>query len=291
MAQISAAQVKELRERTSAGMMDCKKALEENNGNVEAAIDWLRQKGLSKAAKKAGRATSEGVVAHKVAADNRRAVLVEVKCETDFVSRGDKFQDFAKSVADKVFAGAPKDEAGLAALVGDELNNQIATLGENMSIGRFADFAVQGEGLVSCYVHSTGKIGVLVELACAKADTAGKPETMELARNIAMQVAAAAPASLDRESIDPALVEREREVFRQKTLDEGKPANIVEKIVEGRIQKFYQEVCLVEQPYIRDDKVTIRGLLDQQGKALGDSLCVRRFVRLQLGEDNVQSEE
>ena len=284
MATISAAQVKELRDRTSAGMMDCKKALEECDGNLEGAIDWLRQKGLSKAAKKAGRATSEGVVAHKVAPDNSRGILVEVKCETDFVSRGDQFQAFAKATADKVFAGAPKDDAALAALIGDDVNNQIATLGENMSVGRFADFAVQGEGLVSCYVHSNGKIGVLVELGC-KADSAKKPEVLELAKNIAMQVAAASPASLDRASLDPALVEREREVFRQKTLDEGKPANIVDKIVDGRIQKYYQEVCLVEQNYIRDDKLTIKALLEQQGKALGDALSVRRFVRLQLGED------
>ncbi len=284
MATISAAQVKELRDRTSAGMMDCKKALEENDGNLEAAIDWLRQKGLSKAAKKAGRATSEGVVAHKVAPDNSRAILVEVKCETDFVSRGDQFQNFAKATADKVFAGAPKDEAALAALLGDDVNNQIATLGENMSVGRFADFPVQGEGLGGCYVHSNGKIGVLVELGC-KAENAKKADVLELAKNIAMQVAAAAPASLDRASLDPALVEREREVFRQKTLDEGKPANIVDKIVDGRIQKYYQEVCLVEQNYIRDDKLTIKALLEQQGKALGDTLTVRRFARLQLGED------
>lgn len=286
MATISAGMVKELRDRTGVGMMDCKKALEENDGSIEAAIDWLRQKGLSKAAKKAGRATSEGLVAHQIMPDNSRAILVEVKCETDFVSRGDKFQAFAKSVGETVFTKAPKDDAALAALLGDEVNNQIATLGENMSVGRFADYSVSGAGVIGCYVHSNGKIGVLVDLACGKADTAKKPEALELARNIAMQVAAASPASLDRDSIDPALVERERVVFRQKTLDEGKPANIVEKIVEGRIQKYYQEVCLVEQNYIRDDKLTIRALLEQQGKAFGDTLSVKRFVRLQLGEDN-----
>ena len=284
MAAISASLVKELRERTSVGMMDCKKALEECNGDIEAAIDLLRSKGLSKAAKKAGRATSEGVVAQQASADNRIVALVEVKCETDFVSRGDQFQAFGKSVVEKVYNNAPADAAALEALVGDELNNQIATLGENMSIGRFCRMEVQGNGIVGCYVHTNGKIGVLVELSCTKPETAQKPEFLELARNLAMQVTAAGAVALEASSVDPALVEREREVFRQKTLDEGKPANIVEKIVEGRIQKFYQEICLLEQAYIRDDKLTIKALLKEQSKAFGDEITVARFVRLQLGE-------
>ncbi len=276
--------VKELRERTSVGMMDCKKALEECDGNMEAAIDWLRQKGLSKAAKKAGRATSEGMIGKKIAADNTVVALAEVRCETDFVSRGEQFQAFAAHVAEVVFDKNPADDAALAALVGEDLNSQIATLGENMSLGRFCRMQAQGSGVVGCYVHSNGKIGVLVEVGCKKPETAKKPELMELARNLAMQVAAANAAALDAASLDPALVEREREVFRQKTLDEGKPANIVDKIVDGRIQKFYQEVCLMEQVYIRDDKVTVQALVKDQGKALGDELTVARFVRLQLGE-------
>ena len=284
MATITAGMVKELRERTSVGMMDCKKALEECEGNLEAAIDWLRQKGLSKAAKKAGRTTSEGLVAHKASADNSVVAIVEVKCETDFVSRGDKFQAFAAEVAANVFDKNPADDAALAALVGDELNNQIATLGENMSIGRFCRMQVQGPGVIGTYVHSNGKVGVIVEVGCAKPETAAKSELLDLARNLAMQVTATGAASLDAASLDLALVERERDVFRQKTLDEGKPANIVDKIVEGRIQKFYQEVCLMEQAYIRDDKVTIKALVKDQGKAMGDELTVRRFVRLQLGE-------
>ena len=285
MADISAAMVKELRERTAAGMMDCKNALQECEGNMEAAIDWLRQKGLSKAAKKAGRATSEGLVASKIQADNQVAAIVEVKCETDFVSRGDKFQAFAKEVADIVFDKAPADSAALNALLGDAVANQIGTLGENISVGRPARFSVAGNGIVGCYVHANGKIGVLVELTCDKADTAKDPKLLELARNIAMQVAAASPAALDAASLDPALIAREREVFRQKTLDEGKPAAIVDKIVDGRIQKYYQEVCLLEQAYIRDDKLTIKALLAEQGKALGDTLGVARYVRLQLGEE------
>ena len=276
--------VKELRERTSVGMMDCKKALQECDGNLEAAIDWLRQKGLSKAAKKAGRATSEGLIGSKIAPDNSVAALTEVMCETDFVARGDKFQAFVADVVGKTYDSKPADADALADLVGDELNQQIATLGENMSLGRFAHFAAEKPGLVGVYVHSNGKIGVMVELGVTKDDTLSKPELLELARNLAMQVAAAGAASLNADSLDPELIERERQVYRQKTLDEGKPENIVDKIVEGRIQKFYQEVCLMEQGYIRDDKVRIKDLVQEHSKSLGDTITVKRFVRLQLGE-------
>jgi elongation factor Ts len=284
MAEITAAMVKELRERTSVGMMDCKKALQECGGEMEAAIDWLRQKGLSKAAKKAGRTTSEGLIGFKAAPDNSVVAIVEVMCETDFVARGDQFKAFAADVAARVFDGNPADADALAALVGDGLNSQIATLGENMSIGRFVRFAAEQPGIVGAYIHSNGKIGVLVELGAKNAATLVKPEMLELAKNIAMQVAATGCLSLDPASLDPAVVEREREVYRQKTLDEGKPANIVDKIVDGRIQKFYQEVCLMEQAYIRDDKLTITTLVKEQCKCLGDEIIVRRFARLQLGE-------
>lgn len=284
MAEITAAMVKELRDRTAAGMMDCKNALKECDGNIEGAIDWLRQKGLSKAAKKAGRATSEGLVASCVAPDNSKAAIVEVMCETDFVSRGDKFQAFAKSVGQTVFDKAPAETEALTSLLGDEVKNQIATIGENIVLGSLAVYAVDGNGTIGCYVHANGKIGVLVELGCGKAETAKNSALNVLARNIAMQVAAACPAAVDPECLDPALVDREREVFRQKTLEEGKPANIVDKIVDGRIRKFYEEVCLISQAYIRDDSKSIQALLAEEGKAMGDTLSIRRFVRLQLGE-------
>ena len=284
MSTITAGMVKELRECTGVGMMDCKKALEENSGDLQASIDWLRQKGLSKAAKKAGRATSEGFIGRKAAADNSIVALAELQCETDFVARGEAFQDFANSIAATVFDKDPADNDALQALMGDGLNNLIATLGENMSIGRFARMQVEGNGVIGAYVHSNGKIGVLVEVKCGKPETAAKPELLELAKNLAMQVTAANAVALDSSCVDPALVAREREVYRQKTLDEGKPENIVDKIVDGRIQKFYQEVCLMEQPYIRDDKVSIKDFVKAEAKALGDELTVGRFVRIQLGE-------
>ena len=266
-------------------MMDCKKALEECEADVEKAIDWLRQKGLSKAAKKAGRATTEGVIARKAADDNSVVAIVEVKCETDFVARGDQFQQFAATMVDRVFTARPADDAALQGMVSDDVNQLIATLGENMSVGRFCVMQVNGAGVIGSYIHSNSKIGVLVEVGCKKAETATKPELLELAKNIAMQVAAANALSLDEASLDPAAVERERAVFRQKTLDEGKPANIVDKIVEGRIKKFYQEVCLLNQAYIRDDSLTIRELVAREGKILGDELNVPRFVCFRLGED------
>lgn len=283
--EISAKLVKELRDRTAAGMMDCKKALQECAGELEGAVDWLRQKGLSKAAKKAGRATSEGVVLCKVSPDLAQAAMVEVMCETDFVSRGEKFQAFAASVIDLVYDKKPADEAALQALVGGAVTEQIATLGENMSVGRHANLAVEGNGIIGSYVHSNGKIGVLIEIACEKAETAKNPELAELGKNIAMQIAAANPAALDEAGLDPELVEREREVSRQKTLEEGKPANIVEKIVEGRIKKYYQEVCLLFQSYIRDDKMSINDVVAATAKSVGDKLTVKKFVRFQLGEN------
>ena len=284
MAAITAALVKDLRDRTSAGMMDCKKALEANEGDVEKAIDWLRQKGLSNAAKKAGRDTTEGLVALKNNDNNSKAAIVEIMCETDFVARGDDFKNFTADIAGRVFDKNPADDAALQALVGDDLKQLIGKLGENMSVGRFCCMEVAGNGVVGAYIHSNGKIGVLVEVSCQKTETAANPALFDLAKNIAMQVAASNPASLDEDSIDPAIVEREREVFRQKTLEEGKPANIVEKIVEGRIKKFYQEVCLVSQAYIRDDKLTIKDLVANTGKELDDSLKVVRYFRIGLGE-------
>jgi elongation factor Ts len=285
MADISAALVKKLRDRTSAGMMDCKRALQECEGDMERAVDLLRRKGLAKAATRAGRVTSEGVIVSVTAPDNSAASMVEVRCETDFVTRSDRFQAFAKYAGQVAYDRKPADAEALADLVRDRLNDEIATIGENISLGRLARLEIFGPGLVSCYVHATGKIGVLVELACTRTETAKEQALSVLGRNIAMQVAASSPAATDRDSLDPALVERERVVLRQKTLDEGKPAAIVEKIVEGRISKFYQEVCLLEQPYIRDDKISIRDLLQQEGKTLNDTVRIARFLRLQLGED------
>ena len=276
MAAITAAMVKELRDKTGAGMMDCKKALAECDGDVEKALDWLRQKGLSKAAKRADRATSEGVIAACPAADGKTSTIVEVMTETDFVARGDQFQAFAKAVAAEIAENAPESVEVFA----DRATDLTAVTGEKTVVGRFFRESVANEGVVGTYVHANGKLAVLVVVDTDKPATA---EVAEFAKNVAMQVAAANPVALNKESLDPALLEREREVYRQKALEEGKPEKIIDKIAEGAVAKYCKEVCLMEQAYIRDDKMTINDLCKAAAKAAGMNITVSKFVRIQLG--------
>ena len=283
---ITAQLVKELRDMTAAGMMDCKKALVEVEGDLEKAVDWLRQKGMAKAAKKSGRATSEGLVTVAATADGMNIAMGSLLCETDFVARGEQFQTLAARVAQTVLEKAPADAAALEAAIGEEVTQLIASVGENMQLGKFARFSKKGEtDVVGQYIHANGKIGVLVFLTCGKAETATKPEMLELAKNLAMQVAAASPMALDAASLDPAAVEREHEVYRQKAIEEGKPAQIVDKIADGAVKKFQKEVCLMEQPYIRDDKKTISDIVREAGKAVGDEIAVTGFERIQLAAE------
>ena len=283
---ITAQLVKELRDMTAAGMMDCKKALVEVEGDLEKAVDWLRQKGMAKAAKKSGRATSEGLVTVAATADNMHIAMGSLLCETDFVARGDQFQAMATRVTQVILEKAPADAAALEALLGEEVTQLIASVGENMQIGKFARHTKPGESsVIGQYIHANSKIGVLVFLTCGKAESAAKPEVQELAKNIAMQVAAASPMALDAASLDQAAVEREREVYRQKALEEGKPANIVDKIADGAVKKFQKDVCLMEQPYIRDDKKTISDIVRETGKTVGDEITVTGFERIQLAAE------
>ncbi|MCB6542841.1 Elongation factor Ts [uncultured Desulfovibrio sp.] len=283
---ITAQLVKELRDMTAAGMMDCKKALVEVEGDLEKAVDWLRQKGMAKAAKKSGRATSEGLVTVAATADNMHIAMGSLLCETDFVARGDQFQTMATRVTQVILEKAPADAAALEALLGEEVTQLIASVGENMQLGKFARFSKKSANdVVGQYVHANSKIGVLVYLTCGKAESAAKPEVLELAKNLAMQVAAASPLALDAASLDQAAVEREREVYRQKALEEGKPAQIVDKIADGAVKKFQKEVCLMEQPYIRDDKKTISDIVRETGKTIGDEITVTGFERIQLAAE------
>ena len=283
---ITAQLVKELREMTGAGMMDCKKALVEVEGDLEKAVDWLRQKGMAKAAKKSGRATSEGLVTVTLSDDGKTVAMASLLCETDFVARGEQFQTMAANLAKSVLDKAPADAVALEALMGEEVTQLIASVGENMQIGKFARHTKPGESsVIGQYIHANSKIGVLVFLTCGKAESAAKPEVQELAKNIAMQVAAASPMALDAASLDQAAVEREREVYRQKALEEGKPANIVDKIADGAVKKFQKDVCLMEQPYIRDDKKTISDIVRETGKTVGDEITVTGFERIQLAAE------
>ena len=283
---ITAQLVKELRDMTAAGMMDCKKALVEVEGDLEKAVDWLRQKGMAKAAKKSGRATSEGLVTVAATADNMHIAMGSLLCETDFVARGEQFQTMAARVTQVILEKAPADAAALEALLGEEVTQLIASVGENMQLGKFARFSKKSANdVVGQYVHANSKIGVLVYLTCGKAESAAKPEVLELAKNLAMQVAAASPLALDAASLDQAAVEREREVYRQKAIEEGKPAQIVDKIADGAVKKFQKEVCLMEQPYIRDDKKTISDIVRETGKTIGDEITVTGFERIQLAAE------
>ena len=283
---ITAQLVKELRDMTAAGMMDCKKALVEVEGDLEKAVDWLRQKGMAKAAKKSGRATSEGLVTVAASADGMHIAMGSLLCETDFVARGEQFQTMATRVTQVILEKAPADAAALDALLGEEVTQLIASVGENMQLGKFARFSKQGANdVVGQYIHANSKIGVLVYLTCGKAESASKPEVQELAKNLAMQVAAASPMALDASCLDPAAVEREREVYRQKAIEEGKPAQIVEKIADGAVKKFQKEVCLMDQLYIRDDKKTIADVVREAGKTIGDEIKVTGFERIQLAAE------
>jgi len=285
--EITAAMVKELREKTGAGMMDCKAALEESEGDMEAAVDILRKKGLAKAAKKTGRVAAEGLIAVKVAGP--KGVLVEVNSETDFVARNDKFQGLVKMIADVALDVGSDVEAIKRGKVGSitvehALADAVATIGENMTLRRAASLAV-GKGAIGSYTHNAvtdglGKIGVLVGLESpGKAD-----ELTALGRLIAMHVAASNPMAVDPAGLDPAVVEREKNVLADKFRQQGKPENMIAKIVESGLKTFYKEVCLLEQPYVHDDKKTVAQALKEAEGKVGGPIKVTGFVRFAVGE-------
>jgi elongation factor Ts len=295
MAQITAALVKELREKTGAGMMDCKKALGENHGDVEASIDWLRTKGLATAAKKAGRVASEGLVG--IAIDGTKGAVVEINAETDFVARNETFQDFVTTASNiALTTGNDVDALKAAPFPGEERNVQeqlthmIATIGENMSIRRVQTLSVD-KGVVSSYIHTAlapgiGKIGVLVALEteadAAKVDAFGK--------QLAMHVAAAKPQSVSRDDMDQEVVDRERAIFAEQARESGKPAEIVEKMVEGRIRKFYEEACLVDQTFVIDGDSKVSTAIEAAGKEAGGPITLKGFSLFVLG-DGIEKEE
>jgi elongation factor Ts len=284
VAEISAAAVKELRERTGAGMMECKKALTEANGDAEKAVTLLRERGLAKAARREGRASNEGTVAMALVGDV--GALVEIGCETDFVARTDEFQLFAQQLAAVAAkAGAESPEAlGAAMLDGESVAQRIAAvaskLGENVLCKRVARLAVSG-GLVGGYVHAGGKLGVLVALQTVARGAAAEA----VAKEVSMHVAAAdpSPVALDRSGVPADLLARERELFAKQAAQTGKPEKVIEKIVEGRINKFYAEICLLEQPFVMNPDQTIGQMIAQKGKELGADVAVCGFVRFRLG--------
>lgn len=283
---ISAALVKELRERTGAGMMDCKKALTETNGDMEAAIDYLREKGLSQAAKKSGRIAAEGLVGLGFSADGKQGAIIEVNSETDFVAKNEEFVNMVNAFVEVVLANdfATTEEL-LAGQLGegtvqDELTAKIAKIGENMTVRRFAKLAAPGT-VCAGYVHGGGKIGVLVEFATTAADI----DTVKtMGRDVAMQVASMNPQFVDENDVDPAYLEREKKVLVQQALNEGKPAEIVEKMVVGRLKKELKETCLLEQKFVKDGDISVADYVKQIAKAAGADVTVKSFVRYEVGE-------
>ncbi|RJO71562.1 MAG: elongation factor Ts [Myxococcales bacterium] len=299
MANITASMVKELREKTGAGMLDCKNALTESNGEMEAAIDHLRKKGLAAAAKKSGRITSEGLVGALIAADGKTGVLLEVNCETDFVARNPDFQGYVKALAEHIAANKPKvvrPEEGDGALwtqpwaaygnrsVGDATADLIGKIGENISPRRFARWELSGPGRFSSYIHMGGKLGVLLEVGTANEAAAGNDKVAQFAKFLGMQIAAANPLTVTREQVPAAVLERERAIYKQQVIDSGKPANIADKIVEGKISKFYKDSCVIEQEWVHDTSMTVGKVLAALAKEIGSDVTIRRFVRWQLGE-------
>ncbi len=283
---ISAAEVKKLRDQTGAGMMDCKAALEEANGNVEEANTILRKKGLASAAKKAGRATSEGLIGHAVTADNSGGVLVEVNCESDFVARTDDFQQLLKDIITEINAkGDAADVAWLQAPNGPVyplVAAAIAKLGENMAVPRFVRYA--GQGYVGQYIHLGGKLGVQVEFSGVTPEIAAKDEFGALVKEVAMQIAAASPAYAARTEVPADLLEKEKAIYRGQMEGTGKPANVIDKIVEGKLGSFYSQVVLVDQPSIREPKLSVADVIAAANKSFGASIAVTRFARLKVGE-------
>lgn len=286
---VSASAVKELREKTNAGMMDCKKALEETQGDFEAAVEWLRKKGLASAAKKSDRLASEGLVT--AMSNGTSGVVVEINSETDFVSRNDAFKSFVNDIAQHAMttkeSGEILDQKFMknpSTTVGEAVKETIAKIGENLVVRRAQKFELTGNGFINTYVHGEGKIGVMLELTASTPAAATSPETKTVAQDICLHIAAMNPLSISSEQMDQNLVNKEKEILKAKGLEQGKKAEMIDKIVEGQIRKFLAENCLVDQAYVKNPDLKISDYLKEAGKKAGGDLTIKRFVRYELGE-------
>jgi len=275
MAEITVAQIGKLRQQTGAGMMDCKKALTENAGDLEAATEWLRKKGTATAEKKSSRTTSEGVIARHLAADGKSGTLVEINCETDFVAKNEKFQEFCNEAATAL---NDDPEADLE----EKRANMVAEIGENVQFTRNQSLGIEGHGAVAAYIHHGAKVGVLVAAETGKAETAGSDAFKVLLGDLALQITAASPAVVKRDDLDQAVVEKERDFAAEQFKD--KPAQAIEKIVDGKIEKYFSEHCLVDQPFVKQGDLAVKDHIAAVGKELEDAINVKGFLRFQVGE-------
>ena len=278
MADISASLVKELREETGVGMMECKKALVEANGDKAAAIKILRESGMAIAAKKASRTAKQGIIAADISADAQSGRMIEVNCETDFVAKNDNFKAF---VVELLRDSAGLADNALAEAAKAKVDAKVAEIGENIIARRNLTFKVQGTGAVAGYVHLGGKLGVLVEVGCQNAASVQNPAVKALLADLTLHITAVNPACITRDQVPAETVQAEKEIYAKQV--EGKPANIIDKIVAGKLEKFYGQICLVEQPFVKDQDKTVAAVLAEAGKAAGDVFTIRRFVRWQLG--------
>ena len=292
MANITSQMVKELREMTQAGMMDCKKALVEADGDMDKAVEWLREKGLAAAAKKAGRIAAEGVVASYITDDSKVGVVVEVNCETDFVAKTDNFINFSKNVAKHIALANPADVDALmnqkfvddeSKTITDLVSDATVSIGEKISIRRFARYETD-KGAVESYIHMGGKIGVLLLVENDNADTLANETFKTFYHDVALQIAAAKPTYVKKEEVPAENLAKEREILRAQALNEGKPEKIVDKMVDGRIQKYYKEVCLIEQPFVKDGDKSISQLTAEVAKEIGANINIVSFERFERGE-------
>ena len=297
---ITAAMVKELREATGVGMLDCKKALAETDGNMDAAIEYLREKGLAASQKKAGRIAAEGVVSALVSADGKKGVIVEVNSETDFVAKNPVFQEYVAQVAEQAIDTTAGDAEAMlteawkfdnSVTVADALSQKIAVIGENLKIRRFEKFEMSNTGKIVSYVHGAGRIGVLVELTCANEAN----ELEELGKNLAMQIAALNPKFIKSEDVPQEFVDHEKDILTKQAKEDpknaNKPDNIIEKMIVGRLAKELKEFCLIEQAYVKDGDMTVKQYIDSVAKTVGAPIELTRFVRFETGEGLEKKEE
>jgi elongation factor Ts len=278
MSAITAKQVKELRDMTNVGMMECKKALQETSGDLKEAVKLLRERGLAVAAKKADREAKEGQIDIVVAEDGKTGSMVEVNCETDFVAKNENFQAFVQDLATKGLSAA---DGELAEQEKENLAFKISEIGENLILQRNTRYELQGPGAIGRYIHLNGKVGVMVEVGCENEANTASDALVELGKEVALHIAAASPQALNRDGLDAGLVEAEKALFAKQV--EGKPENIVEKIIGGKLEKFFSQVVLLEQGFVKDPDITVADLLAQTGKAVGDTVTIRRFTRFQIG--------
>ncbi len=284
---ITADQVKKLREKTGAGMMDCKKALQESNGDIQKAIDYLRKQGIAKATQKASRVAKEGLIFSAIHSQGRLGVLLELNCETDFVARTEDFKKLAKEMSAWIIDQRPSQINQITQSMKDRLNQTVAKLGENITAKRFAFFELneKSNGLIYSYIHPGDKLGVLLELRCRTEGMAQNQEFKQLAKDISMQIAATNPLVITRDELKPEIIDKEKDIYRTQAKNEEKPERVIERIVDGKIEKYFQEVCLLEQPFVKDQDRSVKGRIDEAQNKLSEEITVGQFARFRLGDE------